>query len=82
MDDILEIIDRGQVQNITDHLNQIDPIPCIQAIKFTFEEEADGGIAFLDTKVIRKPDGSIKLDIYRTLTSIYSSPLIFLFIRG
>ena len=61
-DDILEIIDRGQVQNLTDHLNQIDPTG---NIKFTFAEEADGGIAFLDTKVIRKLDGSINLDIYR-----------------
>ena len=65
VDNILEIIDRGQVQNLTDHLNQIDPTG---NIKFTFEEEADGGIAFLDTKVIRKPDGSIKLDIYRKPT--------------
>ena len=62
VDNILEIIDRGQVQNLTDHLNQIDPTG---NIKFTFAEEADGGIAFLDTKVIRKLDGSINLDIYR-----------------
>ena len=61
----LEIIDRGQVQNLTDHRDQIDPTG---KIKFAFEEEADGCIAFLDTKVIRKPDGSIKLDIYRKPT--------------
>ena len=65
MDDILEIIDRGQVQNLTDHLNQVDPTG---NIKFTYEEEKDGAIPFLDTNVIRKPDGSIKLDIYRKPT--------------
>ena len=65
VDDVLEIIDRGQIQPLTDHLNQVDPTG---SIKFTFEEEVDGGIAFLDTKVIRKPDGSIKLDIYRKPT--------------
>ena len=62
VDDILEIIDRGQVTNLTDHLNQVDTTG---SIKCTYEEEIDGAIPFLDTKVIRKPDGSIKLDIYR-----------------
>ena len=65
VDDILEIVDRGQIQNLTDPLNQVDPTENIQ---LTFEEESDGEIAFLDTKIIRKPDGSIKLDIYRKPT--------------
>ena len=65
VDDVLEIIDRGQIQHLTDHLNQVDPT---DNIKFTFEEESNGQIAFLDTKIIRKPDGSIKLDIYRKPT--------------
>ena len=55
----------GQIQNLTDPLNQVDPTENIQ---LTFEEESDGEIAFLDTKIIRKPDGSIKLDIYRKPT--------------
>ena len=25
VDDVLEIIDRGQIQPLTDHLNQVDP---------------------------------------------------------
>ena len=65
VDDILEIVDRGQIHNLTNHLNQVDPT---ENIKFTFEEESDGEIAFLDTKLIRKTDGSIKLDIYRKPT--------------
>ena len=36
MDDVLELINKGQVRNLTDHINIIDPTG---NIKFTYEEE-------------------------------------------
>ncbi|XP_072041252.1 uncharacterized protein [Amphiura filiformis] len=65
VDDVLEIIQEGQVQNLTDHLNSVDET---ESIKFTFEEEKNGQIPFLDTLIVRKPDGSIKLLVYRKPT--------------
>ena len=65
VDDILEIIKKGETDNLTAHLNQIDPTG---SIKFTHEEEKEGSIPFLDTIIIRKPDGSTKLCIYRKPT--------------
>ena len=62
MDDVLERIKRGQLQNLTDHLNIVDKIGSIQ---FTHEEESDGTIPFLDTLIVRKEDGSLKLLVYR-----------------
>ncbi|XP_072046538.1 uncharacterized protein [Amphiura filiformis] len=38
------------------------------SIKFTYEEEIDGSIPFLDTQITRKPDGTTKLSIYRKPT--------------
>ena len=65
VDDILEIIKKGQVQNLTDHLNQADST---NSIKFTHEEEKNGKIPFLDTLIIRKSNGAIKLLVYRKPT--------------
>ncbi|XP_072014851.1 uncharacterized protein [Amphiura filiformis] len=65
VDDVLEIVKEGQVQNLTDHLNTIDET---ESIKFTFEEEKNGQIPFLDTLIVRKPDGSVKLLVYRKPT--------------
>jgi hypothetical protein len=62
---VLEIIKQGEVENLTTHLNSIDPT---NSIKFTYEQEQDGSIPFLDTLIIRKPDGSTKLCIYREKT--------------
>ena len=51
VDDIIEIIKKGQVENLTEHLNTI----CTkQSIKCTFEEEKEGQIPFLDTLIVRK----------------------------
>ena len=43
------------------------------SIKFTFEEEGDGVLSFLDVKVIKKSDGTFDTDIHRkqTDTNIY-----------
>ena len=65
VDDVLEIVRKGEVDNLTEHLNKVDPT---NSIKFTYEEEQDGAIPFLDTLIMRKPDGSVKLCIYRKKT--------------
>ena len=58
VDDVLEIIKKGEAENLTAHLNQIGSTG---SIKFTYEEESDGSIAFLDTLIIRKEDGNMAL---------------------
>ena len=65
VEDILEIVKKNTAETLTDHLNQVDPT---SSIKFTFEEEQDGAIPFLDTLIVRKPDKSIKLLVYRKKT--------------
>ena len=46
VDDVLKIINKGQVQSLTDHLNQIDTT---NSIKFTHQEEKGSQIPFLNT---------------------------------
>ena len=65
VDDILEIIKRGKVEALTDHLNGIDKT---NSIIFTHEPEKNGQIPFLDTLITRREDGSIKLLVYRKAT--------------
>ncbi|XP_072051971.1 uncharacterized protein [Amphiura filiformis] len=65
VDDVLEIIQKDSTQKLTDHLNSVDPTG---NIKFTFEEEDQGKIPFLDTLIVRKEDGSLKLLVYRKKT--------------
>ena len=65
VDDIMEKIKRGNIAPLTDHLNTQDETG---NIKFTHEEEKDGRLPFLDVKIIRKEDGTIKLQIYRKET--------------
>ena len=65
VDDVLEIVRKDQVDNLTTHLNQTDPT---DSRKFTYEKEQDCCIPFLDTLIVRKPDGSVKLLIYRKAT--------------
>ena len=56
VDDVLEIIKDGKVDQLTHHLNQTEPTG---NIKFTHEPEKDNQIPFLDTLITRKPDGSV-----------------------
>jgi len=62
VDDVLELIKKGKVRNLTDHINTIDPTG---NTKFTYEEEEDKQITFLDTLLVRREDGSVKLLVYR-----------------
>ena len=63
--DILEVVKKGEVENLTTHLNSIDKS---NSINFTHEEEKDGTIPFLDTLIVRKPDKTVKLLVYRKAT--------------
>ncbi|XP_035659380.1 E3 ubiquitin-protein ligase TRIM71-like [Branchiostoma floridae] len=65
VDDIMEIIRQGTQHEITDHLNSIDPTG---SIKFTHEEEDQGTLPFLDTLLVRREDGTVKLLVYRKKT--------------
>ena len=65
VDDILEIIKKDNVQKLTDHINQADKSG---SIKFTYEQESEGSLPFLDTLIVRKADGTIKLQVYRKPT--------------
>ena len=58
----MEIIKKNTEDKLTDHLNSVDNTG---SIKFTYEKEQDQQIAFLDTLIVRKPDGSVKLLVYR-----------------
>ncbi|XP_072041288.1 uncharacterized protein [Amphiura filiformis] len=65
VDDVLEIIQKDTTLKLTEHLNTIDPTG---SIKFTHEEEDQGKIPFLDTLIVRKEDGSVKMLVYRKKT--------------
>ena len=65
VDDTLEVIKKGEEENLTNHLNSIDSTG---SIKFTYEMEDKGSIAFLDTLIERREDGTIKLKVYRKKT--------------
>ena len=65
VDDILEVVKKDSVQQLTDHINQID---ASGSIKFTFEKETEGRIPFLDTCIVKKKDGTVKLLVYRKPT--------------
>ena len=62
VDDILEIIQKGEEDNFTQHLNTMDSTG---SIKFTYETEENGKIPFLDTLIVRKDDGRVKVLVYR-----------------
>ena len=68
VDDTFTFIKRGSVEAVLEKLNEFH-----QSIKFTFEKENDGTIAFLDVKVIRKINGCFETDIHRkpTDTNVY-----------
>ncbi|XP_064646163.1 uncharacterized protein LOC135499347 [Lineus longissimus] len=65
VDDIFEVIRRGATQRITDHINTIDETG---NTKFTFEEEVNGSLPFLDLLATRTESGVLKTTVYRKKT--------------
>jgi len=65
VDDILEVVKRHGVVDLTEHLNEVDNTG---SIKFTYESERNDSMPFLDTLIVKKPDGHVKLLIYRKQT--------------
>ena len=61
----MEIVKKGFEQQLRAHLNNIDTTG---NIKFTYEEESEGSLPFLDTLMVRKEDGTIKLIVYQKKT--------------
>ena len=61
-DDTFTILDRENVGNFLQHLNN-QP-----SIHFTMEKEEDNKFAFLDTTVLREPDGCLTISVYRKPT--------------
>ena len=57
------MIKDGEVDYLMEHLNQVDQTG---NIKFTHEQ--DGQIPFLDTLIVRKEDGTVKLLVCREKT--------------
>ena len=68
MDNTFTLHQKYDVSEFTEHINNID-----SNINFTMEEPDNKTIAFLDTKVTVKNDGSTKIQVYRkpTLTNQY-----------
>lgn len=64
VDDKLEKIKAGQTQALTDHLNSMGTTDNIQIT----HKETNRTIAFLDTKIHHRQDGSIKITVYRQPT--------------
>lgn len=64
VDDTLLPVPRGEVAKVVDQFNSIH-----ERIQFTVEEETDNAIAFLDIKVHRENDGSLKTNWYQKPTS-------------
>ncbi|XP_072039127.1 scavenger receptor cysteine-rich domain-containing protein DMBT1-like [Amphiura filiformis] len=65
IDDILEIVKKESEKQLTEHLNKVDETG---NLKFTYEAEESGTMPFLDTLIVRKPDGSVTLLVYRKAT--------------
>jgi len=68
---------KDQVRNPMDHINTIDPTG---NIKFTYEEEEDKQIPFLDTVLVRREDGSVKLLVYRKKSHMTNTSTLVLII--
>ena len=63
VDDTFTVLQETEVEQFTQHLNSMD-----DNIKFTVEVEQNITLAFLDTCVCLKDDGSTKVNVYRKAT--------------
>ena len=61
----MEVVRKGCEHELTVRLNSIDTTG---SFKFTYEEESDNSLPFLDTLMIRKEDGTVKPLVYRKKT--------------
>ena len=61
VDDACTILDRENVDDFLQHLNNPQP-----SIRFTMEK--DNKLAFLDTAVLSEPDGRLTTSVYRKPT--------------
>ena len=61
----MEVVRKGYEQELTEHLNSVNTTG---SIKFTYEEESNNSLPFLDTLITRKEDGTVKLLVYRKNT--------------
>ena len=68
VDDTFTFIKEDKIKYVQETLNSFHP-----DISFTYEEEVDNKISFLDVLVTRKPDGYFDTEVYRKKTdnSIY-----------
>lgn len=64
VDDLLTAIPTGRLNEVLSIFNQYD-----EHLKFTAEEENEMSLPFLDTRIIRQEDNTIKLDWYQKETS-------------
>ena len=58
VDDTFTILDRENLDDFLQHLNN----------RLTMEKEKDKKLAFLDTAVLREPDGRLTISVYRKPT--------------
>ena len=63
VDDTFTILDRENVDDFLQHLNNQQP-----SIRFTMETEKDNKLAFLDSADLREPDGRLAIIVYRKPT--------------
>ena len=63
MDDIFTILDRENIDDFLQHLNNQQP-----SIHFTMETEKDNKLAFQVTAVLREPDSHLTTSIYKKRT--------------
>ena len=63
VDDAFTILDRENVDDFLQHLNNQQP-----SIHFTMETEEDYKLAFLDTAVLREPNSRLTTSVYRKPT--------------
>ena len=63
VDDTFTILDRENVDDFLQHLNNQQPF-----IRFIMETDKDNKLAFLDTAVLREPDGRLTTSVYRKPT--------------
>ena len=63
VDDIFTILDRENIDDFLQHLNNQQP-----SIHFTMETEKDNKLAFLVTAVLREPDSHLTTSLYKKRT--------------